>query len=86
MPAPTRSMRTLSLLENEHADLREAFYELQQKFLNLSQLLAERDYGEDRVAAALQAILRAPDGVRSNIVAQLHPYGALIAWHTEGLH
>lgn len=48
------------------------------KFLNLSQALAEKEYGAKAVAMALRAC--SPDQLEE-FRTMAHPYGALVEWH-----
>ncbi len=78
--------RQLADLRSEHDALRERFDTLTDRFLNLSQEVAETDFGRDRISAALDALHVADHRVQSWVVQQPHPYGALIAWHRTAMN
>jgi len=76
----------LSALREMNEALQERFNQLTDRFLNLSQEVAEQDYGQDRVLAALAALDTASPLIQSWVVQQPHPYGALIAWHRGAMN
>jgi hypothetical protein len=88
MTAPRKSNRGRPRsLEDDNAALREAVEELYGKFFNLSRWMAERDFGADRLDAAMQAMFRASPDVQAAIVGHAHPFQAAIEWHRrEGMH
>jgi len=81
--ASTKALRRRVVeLEDENAQLREANAEINDRFLNLSQRLVERDFGKERVEAAFAAATY--PGSTADIswmLRQEHPYFALVYWH-----
>lgn len=88
MTSPRKSSRSeMRSLEDEHASLKQAFADLEVRFMRLSMAIAQRDYGHDRVNAAMEALISAPREVQWGITREDHPFDAAVAWHRAwGMH
>jgi hypothetical protein len=78
--------RELRALHQENDYLRDRFEAVSNQFLNLSQELTERDFGTDRVAAAIEAVRRADNSVQAWVVTQNDPYRSLVEWHKTSMN
>jgi hypothetical protein len=93
MTAPRKPSRSSLAIEYEslqlrYAELQETLKEMSDRFYSLSLSLAQREYGQDRVNAAMHALLsNAPPEVQWGISREDHPFDSVVAWHRAwGMH